>query len=216
MHLRGVVPRAFAALLPVTLALAWTGPGAGAAPNPPTAVTQVSPVTDSGALKPGYDVEHRYGGARCQSGSDTTGSAYRCFTPRSSAGVYDPCWVTASNDEVVCLTRPWLRRVVQLIVTGGYDDTDPMRPSAAPWGVQLTDGNRCLFQPGSVHAVNGRPVRYYCHHHVVLAGQFDRTHRQWQIRSYRNTTPKAADATYRWAGLAHVTTASFGAPSRQV
>jgi len=205
-----------AVLLSMAAPFAWFGADAAAAQAQPTAVIHVTPVTDSGALKSGYTVAHRYGGARCQSGSAMTGSAYRCFTPRSSASVYDPCWVTQTDDVVVCVTRPWSRRVVQLAVSGGYDDTDPMRPATAPWGVQLTDGNRCLFQPGSVHSINGRPLRYYCHHHVVLAGQFDRSRPQWRVRSYRNVTPNAADATYRWQGYARVATASVGAPSRRV
>ena len=179
-----------------------------------TTIMHVSPVTDTGALKSGYTVEHHYGGARCQSGSSTVGAAYRCYTPQAPGGVYDPCWVTQTSDAVVCLGRPWARQIVQLAVTGGYDDTDPFTSARSPWGVQLTDGNRCLFQPDSVNSVNGRSVRYYCHHHIVLAGQFDRSHQQWQIRSYRDVTPNAADATYRWNGYVHVATAAFGDPSR--
>jgi hypothetical protein len=184
-------------------------------PSPPTAIVRVSPVDADGMLKPGYTVAHHYGDARCQRGSATTGSAYRCYTPQSSAGVYDPCWLTETDDNVVCMTRPWKHRVVGLAVTGGYDDTDPFRASAAPWGVQLASGNHCLFQPGSVHSINGRPLRYYCHHHLVLAGSFDRSHQQWRVRSYRDTTPHAADASYRWHGFARVATAWFGVQSRQ-
>lgn len=184
-------------------------------PAASTAIVRVSPVDTDGALRPGYTVAHRYDGARCQRGSATTGTAYRCFTPRSPAGVYDPCWVTRTDAKVVCLTRPWKRRVVQLAVTGGYDDTDPFRRTATPWAVQLASGNHCLFQPGSVHSIGGRPLRYYCRHHVVLAGRFDRSRDRWRIRSYRDTTPHAADATYRWHGFAWVATAWFGLPSRQ-
>jgi hypothetical protein len=66
-----------------------------------------------------------------------------------------------------------------------------------------------------VHSVNGRPVRYYCDRHIVLAGRFDRSHRQWRVRSYRDTTPHADDSTYVWQGFAHVATAWFGVPSKQ-
>ena len=179
-----------------------------------TVIMHVSPVTDAGALKSGYTVEHHYSGARCQSGSSTIGAAYRCYTSQAPDGVFDPCWVTQTTDTVVCLARPWARQVIQLAVTGGYDDTDPFTSARSPWGVQLADSNRCLFQPGSVNSVNGRSVRYYCHHNIVLAGQFDRSHQQWLIRSYRDVTPNAADATYRWYGCAHVATAAFGDPSR--
>ena len=183
--------------------------------NPATAVLHVSPVDADGVLKPNYTIAHRYDGARCQRQSATTGTAYRCYTPQAPGGVYDPCWVTQTDEHVVCMTRPWKHRVVQLTVTGGYDDTDPFRQTATPWGVLLDSGNHCLFQPGSVHSIDGRPLRYYCRHHIVLAGRFDRTHQQWRIRTYRDTTPNAANSTYVWHGFARVATAWFGAPSRQ-
>jgi hypothetical protein len=211
----GQAVRLSAVLLASLTALAMPAASAAAAQRAATLVMRVSPVTSTGELKSGYTVAHRYSGARCQSDSSVTGSAYRCFSSQAPDGVYDPCWVTQTSDNVVCIGRPWARRVVQLAVTQGYDDTDPMRTSATPWGAQLTDGNRCLFQPGSVHSINGRPLRYYCHHHVVLAGQFDRSHRQWQIRSYKDVTPNAADATYRWQGFARVNTASYGVASRR-
>src|SRR3954470_21002723 len=128
-----------------------------------TSVVRVGPVNPDGTLRAGYSVTHSYGGAQCQRGSAMTGSAYRCFTPQSS-GVYDPCWVTQTNAEVVCLGRPWKHGVVQLSVTGGYAATDSLRQSGTPWGVRLTDGNHCLFQPAHVNSINGRPLRYYCHH----------------------------------------------------
>jgi len=182
--------------------------------HPTTAVVHVSPLNAAGALKAGYSVAHRYDGARCQRGSATIGSAYRCFTPQSAAGVYDPCWVTQTTDKVGCMTQPWKHRVVRLGVTGGYD-ADPFAHVSTPWGVQLAGGNRCQFVPGSVHSIDGRPLRYYCHHHVVLAGSFDRSRRPWRVRAYVDVTPHAADATYRWHGLARVAKAWFGTPSRQ-
>ena len=182
--------------------------------TPVTAVVRVSPVNADGTLKSGYTVAHQYGGARCQRGSDMTGSAYRCFTPQSS-GVYDPCWITETDDHVVCLGKPWKHGVVQLTVTGGYDDTDPFRHTSAPWGVRLTDGNHCLYVPDGVNSINGRPLRYYCRHLVALAGSFDRSRQQWRVRAYRDTTPHASHATYRYLGQAKVSTAWFGATSRQ-
>ena len=183
---------------------------------PATAVVRVSPVDSSGAVKPGYRVVHRYSGARCQSRSEMTGTAYRCYSAQAPGGVYDPCWVGHDDTRVACLVKPWKHRVVQLTVTGGYDDTDPFRRQPAPWGVLLASGRHCLFVPGSTRSVNGRPVRYYCSRHVALAGRFDRSHPRWRIRSYRDTTPHAADSTYVWRGVARVATAWFGQPSRRV
>ena len=183
--------------------------------TPATSVIQVSPVDAAGSLKPSYPVVHRYSGARCQRGSDMTGTAYRCFTPQAPDGVYDPCWLTQSDAHVVCMGKPWKHRVVQLGVTGGYDDTDAFDPQTAPWGVRLVSGRHCLFVPDSTHSIRGRPVRYHCTRHVDLAGRFDRSRQQWRVRAYRDTTPHAADATYKWLGFARVATAWFGKPSRQ-
>src|SRR4051812_34929301 len=99
-----------AVLVPATLLLPSSSSRAQAAAHPPTAVVRISPVDDTGALEPGYHVKRRYSGARCQSRSATTGTAYRCFTPRAPVGVLDPCWLTETDEHVVCLDRPWRHR----------------------------------------------------------------------------------------------------------
>jgi hypothetical protein len=192
--------------------LPWPAPPAEA--GSATTIIHVSPVDAAGDLQPSYTVAHHYSGARCQRRSATTGSAYRCFTAQAPDGVYDPCWVTQTNEHVVCLDRPWKHKVVRLAVTGGYDDSDAFRHQASPWSVQLASGRHCLFVPDSTHSINGRPVRYHCTRHVDLAGRFDRTRKQWRVRAYRDTTPHADDATYQWLGFARVVTAWFGQPSR--
>ena len=179
-----------------------------------TDVVRVSPVDADGTVKPAYTVAHHYGGARCQRPSASIGSAYRCFTQRAPGGVYDPCWVAETAEHVVCLTLPWKHGVVKLDVSGGYDDTEDFRHVAHPWGVRLASGRHCLFQPGSTHSIDGRAVRYHCTKHVDLAGRFDRSRPQWRVRAYRDTTPHATDATYRYLGRARVTKAWFGEPSR--
>jgi hypothetical protein len=178
-----------------------------------TDVVRVSPVDDTGALDADYTVAHHYSGARCQRPSAMTGSAYRCSTAQSPAGVHDPCWLMETSEHVVCMGLPWKHRVVRLEVTGGYDDTEPFAAVAKPWGVRLASGRHCLFVPGSTHSINGRPVRYHCTKHVDLAGRFDRSKPHWRVRAYRDTTPHGVDATYRYLGKARVTRAWFGKPS---
>ena len=179
-----------------------------------TDIHRVRPVDANGALFPDYTVAHHYSGARCQRPSASIGSAYRCFSAQAPGGVYDPCWVTETNEQVVCLIRPWKHRVVQLEVTDGYDDSEEFRHVAHPWAAKLASGRHCLFQPGSTHSINGRAVRYHCTRHVDLAGRFDRSRSQWRVRAYRDMTPHAADASYRYLGRARVATAWFGKPSR--
>jgi hypothetical protein len=182
---------------------------------PATVVKKVSPVDADGVLKPRYEIDHRYGGARCQSGSAMTGTAYRCFTSHSPDGVYDPCWVTSSSDHVICLDVPWRKhRVTQLRVTSGYDDTDGFHRQRWPWGLRVDIHRRCLLHPAAVEYANGRPVHYYCNRHTALAGRLDRSGARWRIHAYRNTTPHGVQATYRSLGWVHVVTAWRGEPSR--
>lgn len=180
----------------------------------PTAMRHVSPVDSSGVLADGYHVGRHYGDARCQRGSAMTGSAYRCFTSRSPAGVYDPCWVTADAAQVLCLVRPWVRRAVQLHVTGGYDDTDGFGKQPRPWAARLSTGERCLLHPAAVESTHGQAIHYYCRHHVALAGAIDRRHPTWRVHAYRNTTPHGVTATYEALGRVAVATVWRGKPSR--
>src|SRR3954468_3273995 len=200
-------------LVPSPVGAQPASPGAPAA-SAATEISHVSPVDAAGALSPGYTIAHRYRGARCQRGSAMTGTAYRCATSRAPQGVLDPRWVTKSRERVVCLGEPWRHRVVRLTVDGGYDAKAQFGQQASPWGVQLASKRHCLLHPASVESVNGRPVRYYCTKHVVLAGRFDRSRNAWRVRAYRNTTPHGVQPTYRSLGRARIVTAWRGAPSR--
>ena len=180
-----------------------------------TVVKKVSPVDADGALKSRYEVAHRYGGARCQSGSAMTGTAYRCFTSRSPQGVYDPCWVTSSTDRVICLDVPWRKhKVTELHVTSGYDDAEGFHRQRWPWGLRPEIHRRCLLHPAAVESAHGRPIHYYCNRHTALAGRLDRSGARWRIHAYRNTTPHAVQPTYKSLGWVRVVVAWYGDPSR--
>ena len=186
-----------------------------AATSSPTVVRPVSPVDANGTLKPAYEIKHHYGGARCQSGSAMTGTAYRCFTPRAPQGVFDPCWVTETRDHVICLSVPWRKKnAVELHVTDGYDDTDGFQPASRPWGLRVDLPRRCLLHPVAVENAQGHAIHYYCNKHTALAGPIDRSGPRWRVRAYRNTTPHAVQPTYKWIGWAHVVTAWRGEPAR--
>jgi hypothetical protein len=186
-----------------------------AAASSPTVVRQVSPVDTTGVLKPAYEIKHHYGGARCQSGSAMTGTAYRCFTSRAPQGVFDPCWVTDTSDQVICLTQPWRKKnAVELRVIDGYDDTDGFPHQSWPWGLRVDLPRRCLLHPAAVEYAHGHAIHYYCNKHTALAGPLDRSGSRWRIRAYRNTTPHAVQPSYKRIGWVHVITAWRGGRSR--
>jgi len=181
----------------------------------PTAVRQVSPVDANGVLKPGYAIKHHYTGARCQSGSTMTGNAYRCFTSRAPQGVLDPCWVTDTSEEVICLAVPWRKHdAIEVDVTDGYDDADGFHHQPRPWGLRVDIPRRCLLHPVAVESARGHPIHYYCNKHTALAGPLDRSGPRWRIRAYRNTTPHAVQPTYKRIGWVQVLTAWRGEKSR--
>jgi len=185
------------------------------AASTPTVVRQVSPVDANGTLKPQYAITHRYDGARCQSGSTMTGTAYRCFTAQAPQGVLDPCWVTETSTRVICLTVPWRKKnAIQLTVDDGYDDSDGFHHRARPWGLRVDLPRRCLLHPVAVENARGRAIHYYCNKHTALAGPLDRSGARWRIRAYRNTTPHAVQPTYKRIGWVHVITAWRGERSR--
>ena len=181
----------------------------------PTVVRQVSPVDANGVLKPAYEIKHTYSGARCQSGSSMTGTAYRCYTSQAPQGVLDPCWVTDTSERVICLSVPWRKKnAVALRVTDGYDESDGFHHQSRPWGVRVDIPRRCLLHPAAVEYAQGHAIHYYCNKHTALAGPLDRSGSRWRIRAYRNTTPHAVQPTYKSLGWAHVLTAWFGERSR--
>jgi len=192
-----------------------TGAAATGSATPVTVIRHVSPVDADGVLQDRYDIAHRYGGARCQRGSAMTGTAYRCSSAQSPQGIYDPCWVTTTNDKVVCLDVPWRRhKVVQLNVTEGYDDVGGFGHVGLPWGLRVDIHRRCLLHPAAVESAHGLPVHYYCNKHVALAGALDRSGHRWRVRAFRNLTPHGVQATYKALGWVHVVTAWRGEPSR--
>jgi hypothetical protein len=199
--------------LGVGVAPATAAPAAADTPARPAAATQtvaVDPLTTTGTLRPAYRVSHRHDETSCISGSTQTGDDYRCSTPRSRQTVYDPCWLTADGTDVDCLDAPWQHEVTRLTVTGGFDDSAPMRPTKRPWGleVRVEGTTRCLVDVGSVSGVDGHPITYGCNHRVTLTGGIDRSRAVWRIRAYR-----AVRGAERPLGTVRVAKAYSGAPS---
>jgi hypothetical protein len=165
------------------------------APVPKTEVVEVAPVDSNYRPIPGVRIEKRGVAQSCGAGSDSVGNAYRCI---SGHYLFDPCWTDASNPSypaVICQVRPWDSRAYALGVgQGGLQPFygPPLRTGTyEPWGVQLTNGERCLALQGAHGTVNGgrRVINYACWarsgkatDRLLLRG-LDRSHPRWKIAS---------------------------------
>ena len=155
----------------------------------PTAMVDVAPVTTSGQPKAADMIVNGGSAQSCEAGSDSAGQAYRCF---SSGGILDPCWIDNADPAqatVLCQEQPWATRIVRLTVpAGGLEPFfGPALPidRNAPWGVQLSDGERCIAEQGAHDNFNGRIVDYACgskYGHVLLR-TLNRSLPQWTYQS---------------------------------
>jgi hypothetical protein len=199
------------ASLGTALTLGWPAAAAGHPVTSPTVVRSESPVGSDGELRAGVTVGHHYGEATCQSGSAVTGTAYRCFTPRSPQSLYDPCWASDRTDVVYCQSAPWQRTVTRLRVTGGFDNSAGFPHVARPWALQLESGPRCLPDVAAVRSVNGHRISYYCTNRTVLVGGIRRA-ASWHAHTYRSVG-RAGHRRWKSLGWRPIRTAWRGVAS---
>jgi hypothetical protein len=163
--------------------------GVPAAAQTTTKVIVVSPFSEAGILARGLRI------AKAQPGSCWTGSlvsgrsdAWRCFQGNF---IHDPCFAPGYDAAwVACADYPWNRGLLRLNLTkplplsqGNRGSDDPTRGD--PWGVQLANGNRCVFVNGATGFVAGMRINYFCTR-GVLVGSPRRTSQPWTI-FYRAT-----------------------------
>jgi hypothetical protein len=175
----GLLVAACSLLVALPAGLATAAPAAAG----PTVVVQVSPVGPSGYLQPGYRVVHTYGGATCKSRSFETGNAYSCHVRVG----YDPCWVTATRSNVVCLSSPYSHSVTRLRVARYVNAGGLGAAAGLPWGLLLANGARSTLIPGNFGTVGSYQIHYsYNEFKTVLVGPIDKTGAVWRIRKARN------------------------------
>lgn len=178
----------------------------------PTAVIDTAPVTAAGLPEPGDAITSR-GAAQCEAGSDSAPQAYRCF---SAGGIEDPCWLDNADPgqaTVLCQQQPWSTQTARLSVPAGGLQSFPGPPAAIspgfPWGVQLSDGERCIAVQGTHDSFSGKIVDYACGaggDHVLLRS-LDRSSPSWTYQSayYHGTS-------YAPGPVEHVSTAWYANP----
>lgn len=178
-------------------------PSASAAP---TRIVKLSPITSSDTLKPGYKVAETHYGGMCAPGSDVMAGVYRCF---AGHGVYDPCWAE-SNTSVGCLPTPWSHRVVRINVTSALE-VSPGGPFYI-WGVQLSNGRRCVATQGAHDSFHKHIVNFVCdnNYQLVLLDKPNERQSPWRIReAYYHRRGNY----YTYGGIAKITLAWYGLPS---
>lgn len=102
--------------------------------------------------------------------------AHRCFGNRHFPSgnhyftqIYDPCW-GYFGDQVVCVDTPWDRKGTMFKVKkwSGFRDRNTRPEQAirrsAPWALELSNGERCVFQSGGTYTVGGMRANYFCQH----------------------------------------------------
>lgn len=138
-----------------------------------TAVVDTEPIDATFHPRAGLTVVEDGAASSCVPGSDSVGDAYRCF---SGNGIYDPCWAdngSTTTPSVVCQRAPWDTTVEQFMVPSGLEGFTENVPidRTFPWGVQLTDGERCVAVQGAHDNYDGKVVDYTCgsgYMHVLL------------------------------------------------
>jgi hypothetical protein len=178
----------------------------------PTAVIDLAPVNAAGQPNPAEAII-KGGTAQCEAGSDSVPQAYRCF---SGGGIADPCWLDNADPgqaTVLCQEKPWSTQIVRFSVPAGglepfFGPPQPIDPGS-PWGVQLSDGERCIAVQGTHDSFDGKVVDYGCgpnHNHVLLRS-LDKSSPSWTYQS-----AYLRGASYTPGPVEHVRTAWYASP----
>ena len=78
-----------------------------------------------------------------------------------------------------------------------------------PWGLQLTDGQKCLLVQGTHDSFDGRAVDYYCNSGEVVLHGLNTTGAQWRAQTAFDT-----GGQYSMGHAKGITVAWFGVPGR--
>jgi hypothetical protein len=138
-----------------------------------TTFTRQSPVTDDGAVAPGFTIVDSAPNGNCLDGSEV-GQAYRCF---AGNGVFDPCYAvadqgTGDGTSVVCPVSPFTNDLFAVQTATGLGRLDASTFDE-PNGIVLASGAKCIEEQGAHGAdSHGRVVDYGCDDNrtVVLRG----------------------------------------------
>ncbi|WP_143465525.1 hypothetical protein [Kribbella sp. ALI-6-A] len=124
----------------------------------PTQIVKINPLSATGKVKSGYQVQPVTDGALdCSFGpsaspSAVSGGIYECGGTASYA---DVCWVPQGSPDAYCGGEPWNRTLRQWPLSEWPLPAVEPRTDPRPWGVVLADGTKCRRRIGG--AWSGRP-----------------------------------------------------------
>ncbi|MEO7201545.1 MAG: hypothetical protein ABI431_02540 [Candidatus Tumulicola sp.] len=152
-----------------------------------TIVTLFSPWTSAGHLRSDFHVVETLSGY-CWTDSIATsrGDAYRCMSGNS---IYDPCFAPSDHPHAVaCSHDPFAKRVVLFKLTKPLPSaptpmTQWLQPHNQPWGLVLTNGEKCFFETGATDAVHDERLNYQCKDPRWIIGQPDQSAPLWTAQS---------------------------------
>jgi hypothetical protein len=141
---------------------------------------------------------------------------HRCYSKNL---ILDPCWDKTTFVTVVCVASPWSSTATVVRVRWwlynlpgpkfqprrwsyradpnlrsfptGLEVGHP-RPAlsrAAPWALELVNGDRCVIAGGASGEVASQPISYLCDH-GFLVGYVDRRRQPWVIGYLRSRTSR--------------------------
>jgi|SRR5580658_840464 hypothetical protein len=180
---------------------------AGTTHQTATKVVSLAPVDAQGNLVEGLTLSGTESGSACGAGSEAVAATvYRCFSTRY---VYDPCWAASgTTPSVYCMNFPWSTSVVRVELPSlGAPVSVPADPGH-PWGVELTDGQRCIAAQGAKLVVGKQVAMYECGFtatSVLLLGSPDRSTPLW---TFQTVYLKGASIVY--GPTVQVSTAWYG------
>lgn len=175
----GMLMLAFIAFCGATLAL------------PATKIIVYQAYTQSNALNPNLAVAQRYQGNcwRRSLANPARADAWRC---QASDMTLDPCF--EDTDSLACVATPWSTKTALLelekpILKKNHRQVDVK--TSQPWGLELANGQRCIFMTGASSVVHNMRVNYSCDSHSAgILGSVDRQSSVWSVSLYDYRTQK--------------------------
>jgi len=74
----------------------------------------------------------------------------------------DPCFGADNADGLACPSAPWSTEYVKIAGIGQSGDTSGPKTGGLPWGLELSDGNRCAAASGGTNSIGGKRLNYFC------------------------------------------------------
>ncbi|MBA3916365.1 MAG: hypothetical protein H0X25_21475 [Acidobacteriales bacterium] len=118
-------------------------------------------------------------------------SAWRCTAGNA---IMDPCFqdLTSDPNQLACARAPWETEITMLSLTHPLPDTDKKtvdRDKAAPWALELANGDRCSLFTGATAPIGGMRINYGCPGGGQVIGDMDKSLPVWRVFYQKQGAP---------------------------